>query len=67
MAITNTIKQSTDKRYVVKVITSYVDGNPNTQKWKVVTTKDLTRDLDPRDVVEVYELGKQCTLEVTIR
>ena len=67
MAITNTIKQSNDRRYVVKIIQTDSNGIPSTQRWKVLTAKDLTKNLDTRDVLEVYELGRQCTLEVTIR
>lgn len=67
MPISN-IKQVNEKRYVVKIIHGDLHNTQTvTQRWKVLTTKELTKDLDPRDVLEVYELGKQCTVEVTIR
>ena len=61
-------KQPTKKRYVINIITSYVDGKPNTQKWKVVTGRDIVKgDLNLKDILEVYELGEPYTLEEIIR
>lgn len=65
MTTTDSINQNNSKRYIVKIIDYGERGL--SQQWKVLTIKELTKDLDSRDVLEVYELGKQCTLEVTIR
>ena len=67
-SISNGKDHPTKKRYVVNIITSYVDGKPNTQKWKVVTGRHIAKgDLNPKDILEVYELGNPYTLEETIR
>ena len=58
----STPRVKSPKRYIIKVSDTFTGS----QSWKVVEAHDLLLSVNPHQVLEVYEFGKQCSLKVSI-